>query len=318
MYECKQKYKAMISQSVPAAGSESVSEWVIWAPQQLATLGKSEVSRYQLKAPDLLESWICKAVDKGLIYIYTIELGAGNPLSKPMMKAPPAFGWLLLGLVCCTVRTVSADKFCTARVAPSLLDAMKCWRKEPKAPGQLLPCPPALPCAAHEQLWVLCCSTARWLLTPTHVVVLCFFLGVCWVSNALLLFTYRALPAVNDATPVLHFLPKGGIHCVTLRYAVLLLVSTGVKESSAQWEYTHPQRATKNKYVSSYFPHPDPSLRNPPPPPKHFVDCTRGFFFQFFVKYLDWSSSTSRMAQGELTPPHWDRGKNPKTHLDCL
>jgi len=42
------------------------------------------------------------------MYIYTIELRPGIPLSKPMMKAPPAFGWLLLGLVCSTVRTVSA------------------------------------------------------------------------------------------------------------------------------------------------------------------------------------------------------------------
>jgi hypothetical protein len=165
-----------------------------------------------------------------------------------------------------------------------------------RAAAALFSCP-ALPSpwAAVSSL-LFCCQMAS-----DAYARCCFFLFlvlVCWVCNALLLFTYRALPAVNDATPVLHFFPNGGIHCVTLQYAVLLLVSTSVKESSAQWEYSHPsptpKEATKNKYVSSYFPHPNPSLPNLAKTLCRFY-CTRGFLFPIFVKCLDWSSSTSRI-----------------------
>ncbi len=78
----------------------------------------------------------------------------------------------------------------------------------------------ALPCAAHElSCEFLCRSIARWLLTPTHVVVFFFFSGFVGFATLFCSFTYRALPAVNDATPVLHFLPKGDIHYVNTRFS---------------------------------------------------------------------------------------------------
>jgi hypothetical protein len=262
--------------------------------QQLATLGKSEVFGYQLKAPDLLESWIWKAVDKALIYIYTKEHG---PVKADDEGSPCL--WLVItrfGVLHSAHRFRRSYKFCTARVTPSLLDAMKCSHtRSQKLQGSCCRALSCQPCpSAAVSFFAVLLPDGFWRLRTLLLLFSFSFLfwGVCWVHNALLLFYLPRSSFLLLMTLPLFYtsFQREGIHWVTLQYAVLLLVvSTSVKESSAQWGYTHlsptPKEATKNKYL------PTPTLvkttPSPPAPHTHFVVITvPGVFFSNFCQVL--------------------------------